>query len=43
MAAVIPGTSDPENLLDNLGAGLGPLPDQPLRRRMAEHVDGLWP
>ena len=41
MTVVIPGTSNPDNVLDNLGSGLGPLPDQTMRRRMAEHVDGL--
>jgi aryl-alcohol dehydrogenase-like predicted oxidoreductase len=41
MTAVMSGTSNPDNVLDNLGAGLGPLPDPPMRRRMAEHVDGL--
>jgi len=41
MTVVIPGTSNPDNVLDNLGSGLGPLPDQTMRRQMAEYVDGL--
>ncbi len=41
MTVVIPGTSNPDNLLDNIGAGLGRLPDSAMRRRMAEHVDSL--
>lgn len=41
MTVVIPGTSDPDHLVDNMGAGHGRLPDQAMRRRMSEHVDGL--
>ena len=41
MTAVIPGTSNPDNLVDNMGAGVGYLPDEAERRRMAEYVDGL--
>lgn len=41
MTVVIPGTSDPEHLVDNMGAGLGRLPDEPMRQRMAEYVDSL--
>lgn len=37
----IPATSDPEHLRDNMGAGLGRVPDQAERRRMAEFIDGL--
>lgn len=37
----IPATSDPEHLRDNMGAGLGRVPDQAERRRMAELIDGL--
>lgn len=32
---VIPGTSSPRHMLDNLHAGLGPLPDAPQRARLA--------
>jgi aryl-alcohol dehydrogenase-like predicted oxidoreductase len=41
MTVVIPGTSNPNNLVDNMGAGLGRLPDAAMRRRMAEHIDQL--
>jgi aryl-alcohol dehydrogenase-like predicted oxidoreductase len=41
MTLVIPGTSDPEHLIDNMGAGLGPMPDQSTRQRMAALVDAL--
>jgi aryl-alcohol dehydrogenase-like predicted oxidoreductase len=41
MTLVIPGTSDPEHLIDNMGAGLGPMPDQATRARMAALVDAL--
>ena len=41
VTVVIPGTSNPDNLVDNMGAGRGPLPDAAMRRRMAEHIDGL--
>jgi aryl-alcohol dehydrogenase-like predicted oxidoreductase len=37
----IPATSDPEHLRDNMGAGLGRVPDQEERARMAELIDGL--
>jgi aryl-alcohol dehydrogenase-like predicted oxidoreductase len=41
MTVVIPGTSNPNNLVDNMGAGLGRLPDAAMRRRMAAHIDQL--
>lgn len=41
VTAVIPGTSNPNNLVDNMGAGRGRLPDEAMRRRMAEFIDGL--
>jgi aryl-alcohol dehydrogenase-like predicted oxidoreductase len=41
MTVVIPGTSNPDNMLDNMGAGRGPLPDAAMRRRMQEYVDAL--
>jgi len=41
MTVVIPGTSNPNNVVDNMGAGLGPLPDVAMRRRMADYVDAL--
>jgi len=41
VTAVTPATSQPKNMLDNLGAGLGRLPDESLRKRMIELVDAL--
>jgi aryl-alcohol dehydrogenase-like predicted oxidoreductase len=41
VTVVIPATSDPEHLVDNMGAGLGRLPDEPTRRRMEELFDEL--
>jgi len=32
---VIPGTSRPEHLVDNMKAGVGPLPDEKTREKMA--------
>jgi len=40
VTCVIPGTSRPEHLVDNMGAGRGPLPDTALRARIAEVVGG---
>ena len=41
VTVVIPGTSDPEHLVDNMGAGVGRLPDEGTRRRMEELFDAL--
>jgi diketogulonate reductase-like aldo/keto reductase len=41
VTCVIPATSRPEHLEDNMGAGAGPLPDAPARERMAAHVAAL--
>ncbi|MEZ4425261.1 MAG: aldo/keto reductase [Gemmatimonadota bacterium] len=41
ITVVIPATSDPEHLTDNMGAGLGALPDEAQRRRMEAFFDGL--
>jgi aryl-alcohol dehydrogenase-like predicted oxidoreductase len=41
VTAVIPGTSDPKHMADNLGAMRGALPDQEQRKRMAAFIDGL--
>ena len=41
VTAVIPATSDPEHLVDNMGAGRGRFPDQVMRRRMEEFFDAL--
>ncbi|MEL7186999.1 MAG: aldo/keto reductase [Pseudomonadota bacterium] len=36
VTCVIPATSKPHHMIDNLGAGRGPLPDAATRKRMAE-------
>lgn len=41
VTAITPATSRPENMLDNLGAALGGLPDAAMRQRMIELVDSL--
>jgi diketogulonate reductase-like aldo/keto reductase len=41
VTCAIPGTGKPEHMKDNLGAGVGPLPDEKTRRRMAEYFDAL--
>ena len=38
VTCVIPGTSKPHHMIDNLGAGLGKLPDQRQRREMIKAV-----
>lgn len=39
--AVIPGTDKPQYMVDNLKAGIGNMPDAAMRKRMAEHFEGL--
>lgn len=41
VTAVTPATSKPHHMLDNLGAGVGELPDMAMQKRMAEFVDAL--
>ena len=41
MTVTTPATSQAKNMLDNLGGGVGRLPDQALRRRIAAYVDAL--
>ena len=41
VTVVIPATSNPEHLVDNMGAGLGRLPDAAERRRIETFFDGL--
>ena len=38
---VLAETANPKHAVDNLGAGLGQLPDEPTRQRMREHMRGL--
>jgi aryl-alcohol dehydrogenase-like predicted oxidoreductase len=41
VTVVTPGTSQPRNMADNMAAAVGRLPDEAMRRRMAEYVDAL--
>ena len=41
VTCVIPATSNPDHMADNLKAGLGPMPDAADRKRMAVHFDSL--
>ncbi len=41
VTCVIPGTSNPEHLADNMGAGYGKLPDEAGRKKMVEFVEKL--
>jgi diketogulonate reductase-like aldo/keto reductase len=41
VTCTIPATGNPAHLLENMGAALGRLPDEALRRRMATHVEKL--
>ncbi|GAB2793054.1 diketogulonate reductase-like aldo/keto reductase [Hymenobacter luteus] len=41
VTCVIPGTSNPTHLQDNLRAAKGPLPDEATREKMAAYVRGL--
>jgi len=39
VTCVIPGTSNPKHLADNMGAGYGKLPDEDGRKRMVEYFE----
>ncbi|MDR8389637.1 aldo/keto reductase [Aliifodinibius sp. S!AR15-10] len=39
VTCVIPGTSDPEHLVDNMGAGYGRLPDEQGREKMVQFIE----
>ena len=41
VTCVIPATSKPHHMADNLGAGFGNIPDPPMRKRMADYFAGL--
>jgi diketogulonate reductase-like aldo/keto reductase len=41
VTCVIPATGKPSHLLDNMMAGIGRLPDEPMRRKMAVFMDSL--
>ena len=41
VTCVIPATSKPHHMLDNLGAGFGTMPDTAMRKRMADYFTSL--
>jgi len=41
VTVVTPATSQPHHMADNMGAAVGRLPDEAMRRRMAAYVDSL--
>lgn len=41
VTCVIPGTSKPHHMIDNMGAGLGKLPDKIIREKMVSHLRSL--
>ena len=41
ITCVIPGTGKPEHVADNVAAGFGALPDEKMRKQMAEYFDTL--
>lgn len=41
VTCAIPGTRNAKHVADNMGAASGPLPDEPMRKRMAAHFDSL--
>jgi diketogulonate reductase-like aldo/keto reductase len=41
VTCAIPGTRTPKHIVDNLGAARGRMPDEAMRRRMAEYFDRL--
>jgi diketogulonate reductase-like aldo/keto reductase len=43
VTVVTPATSQARHMVDNIGGGVGPLPNEATRRRMAEFVDALPP
>src|SRR5687768_15501521 len=43
VTAVTPATSNPLHMADDIGGGMGRLPDEATRKRMAEFIDALPP
>jgi diketogulonate reductase-like aldo/keto reductase len=41
VTCVIPATGNPKHVVDNIGGGVGALPDAAMRRRMAQHFESL--
>jgi aryl-alcohol dehydrogenase-like predicted oxidoreductase len=43
VTVVTPATSQAKNMIDNIGGGIGRLPDAALRKRMSDFIDALPP
>ncbi len=41
VTSTIPATSKPQHMIDNLGAGTGPLPDNAMRKRMSDYFESI--
>ena len=41
ITVAIPGTRNPEHMKDNMGGGMGRLPDEAMRKRMVEYFEGV--
>jgi diketogulonate reductase-like aldo/keto reductase len=41
VTAITPATSRPENMADNMGAAIGDLPDEAMRKRMVTPIEGF--
>jgi diketogulonate reductase-like aldo/keto reductase len=41
VTCVIPATGNPKHVVDNIAGGIGALPDEAMRARMAQHFDSL--
>ncbi len=41
VTAATPATSRPRHMIDNMGAALGALPDEEMRKRMIRHIEAL--
>lgn len=41
VTCVIPATSDPKHMKDNIGAAYGKLPDEKMRKKMVEYLENL--
>jgi hypothetical protein len=41
VTCVTPATSQAKNMLDNIGGGIGRMPDEAMRKRMIAFVDAL--
>lgn len=41
VTCVIPATGNPQHMVDDIAGGIGALPDEAMRRRMAQHYESL--